>query len=99
MGMPGTGVESVMIEGLIGRFHSTQNPTIVACRDFLARHSMVRDAIRGVLFVVRTIRSAFGHVRERISTPADPFRTGVIEAPRIGGAAPLSALEKPVLAV
>jgi len=83
-----------MIEGLIGRFHSTKNPAVVACRDFLARHSMVRDAIRGVLFVVRTIRSAFRHVRERIRNPPDPFRMGVIEARRIGGPLTLSDMER-----
>jgi glycosyltransferase involved in cell wall biosynthesis len=82
-----------MIEGLIGRFHSTKSPTIVACRDFLARHSMVRDAIRGVLFVVRTIRSALRHIGERIRNPPDPFRTGVIEARRIGGPLTLSDME------
>ena len=82
-----------MIEGIVSEFHSTRNPAIAACRDFLMRHTVLRDAIRGVLLVIRTVRSAFRRVRERIRNPADPFRTGVLDARRIGGPLTLPEME------
>src|SRR5712671_6955004 len=83
-----------MIEDLIGKFHATRNPAIVECRDFLTRHSMVRDAIRGVLWVIRTIRSVFRRVRERIRNLVNPFRTAVMAARRIGGPLTLPDMER-----